>query len=399
MKSRLPVVFIFITLVLDAMGIGLIIPVMPDLLQELSGAGISDAAFWGGWIAFTYAMMQFLFGPTLGNLSDRYGRRPVLLISLVVMGVDYLLMAVAPTLWLLFVARMINGIAGATQATAFAYMADISPPEKRAANFGLLGAGFGVGFILGPAIGGLLGEIGPRAPFYAAAALALANALLGYIVLKETLAEDQRRPFNWRQGNPSVALRRFWAIPRVGGLLLIVFVYQLASNVYPVIWAFFTSAKLGWSTGLIGWSLAGFGICVAIIQGGLIRVFIAKLGEVRTVQIGLILNLTALIAIAFVPSTLALFLLLPISALGIIAGPAAQGIMSAALPADRQGEMQGVWASSDGAARIVSPPIMTGLFALFTMEGMPYLPGAPFLAAACLSLTALLLFLRWRAQG
>ncbi|MEL6599633.1 MAG: TCR/Tet family MFS transporter [Pseudomonadota bacterium] len=397
MKSRLPVVFIFITLVLDAMGIGLIIPVMPDLLDELSDGGISDAAFWGGWLAFTYAVMQFLFGPTLGNLSDRYGRRPVLLISMVVMGLDYLLMAVAPTLWLLFVARIINGITGATQATANAYMADISKPEDRAANFGLLGAGFGIGFILGPAIGGLLGEIGPRAPFYAAAGLALANAVLGAIVLKETLPPERRRPFRLREGNPAAAILRLRAVPQIGGLIAVVFAYQLASNVYPVIWAFFTTAKLGWSPGLIGQSLAAFGVCVAVVQGGLIRVFIDRFGPERTVQIGLMLNLVALVSIAFVPYTMLLFMLLPICALGIIVTPAAQGIMSAALSADRQGELQGVWASSDGAARIVSPPLMTGLFALFTAPGLPYLPGAPFLAAALLTVVSLVLFLRWRA--
>ncbi|MEL6425027.1 MAG: TCR/Tet family MFS transporter, partial [Pseudomonadota bacterium] len=346
---------------------------------------------------FTYAVMQFLFGPTLGNLSDRYGRRPVLLISMVVMGLDYLLMAVAPTLWLLFVARIINGITGATQATANAYMADISKPEDRAANFGLLGAGFGIGFILGPAIGGLLGEIGPRAPFYAAAGLALGNAVLGAIVLKETLPPERRRPFCLREGNPAAAILRLRAVPQIGGLIAVVFAYQLASNVYPVIWAFFTTAKLGWSPGLIGQSLAAFGVCVAVVQGGLIRVFIDRFGPERTVQIGLMLNLVALVSIAFVPSTMLLFMLLPICALGIIVTPAAQGIMSAALSADRQGELQGVWASSDGAARIVSPPLMTGLFALFTAPGLPYLPGAPFLAAALLTVVSLVLFLRWRA--
>ena len=397
MKSRLPVVFIFITLVLDAMGIGLIIPVMPDLLDELSDGGISDAAFWGGWLAFTYAVMQFLFGPTLGNLSDRYGRRPVLLISMVVMGLDYLLLAVAPTLWLLFVARIINGITGATQATANAYMADISKPEDRAANFGLLGAGFGSGFILGPACGGLLGESGPRAPVFGAAGLARANAVLGAIVLKETLPPERRRPFRLREGNPAAAILRLRAVPQIGGLIAVVFAYQLASNVYPVIWAFFTTAKLGWSPGLIGQSLAAFGVCVAVVQGGLIRLFIDRFGPEPTVQIGLMLNLVALVSIAFVPSTMLLFMLLPICALGIIVTPAAQGIMSAALSADRQGELQGVWASSDGAARIVSPPLLPGLFALFTAPGLPYLPGAPFLAAALLTVVSLVLFLRWRA--
>ncbi|MEL7415279.1 MAG: MFS transporter, partial [Pseudomonadota bacterium] len=217
------------------------------------------------------------------------------------------------------------------------------------------------------------------------------------IVLKETLPPERRRPFRLREGNPAAAILRLRAVPQIGGLIAVVFAYQLASNVYPVIWAFFTTAKLGWSPGLIGQSLAAFGVCVAVVQGGLIRVFIDRFGPERTVQIGLMLNLVALVSIAFVPSTMLLFMLLPICALGIIVTPAAQGIMSAALSADRQGELQGVWASSDGAARIVSPPLMTGLFALFTAPGLPYLPGAPFLAAALLTVVSLVLFLRWRA--
>ena len=295
MQSRAPFVFIIITVALDAMGIGLILPVMPDLIRDLDAGSVSEAAFWGGLLSFTYAAMQFTCGPLLGNLSDRYGRRPVLILSLTFMGLDYLLMAIAPTLWLLFVARFVSGITGATHSTASAYLADISEKGKRAANFGLVGAAFGVGFILGPAIGGLLGELGPRAPFIAAGILALANAAFGYFALPETLPVEKRRAFEWRRANPFRALMRLRRLPMVGGLMLVFFLYSVANYVYPAVWSYFTIERFGWSVGTVGLSLAAFGISSAFVQGWLIRKQIGWMGEHRTAVFGLVMTIVAMV--------------------------------------------------------------------------------------------------------
>ena len=279
MDKRLPITFILISVVLDSMGIGLIMPVMPDLIQEVEGAGLSDAAVWGGILATIFAAMQFIFGPTLGSLSDRFGRRPVLLISLAVMAFDYVLMAVAGTITLLIIGRILGGITAATQSTAAAYMADISEPDEKAANFGLIGAAFGVGFVLGPLMGGLLAEYGTRAPFYAAAALAAANFVFGYFVLPETVTDKIRRPFEWRRANPLGAFKHINKLPGLGRLMLITFVYAIAFFVYPGVWAYFGAEQFGWGPGMIGLSLGVFGIGIAVVQGVLMRPILRWLGE------------------------------------------------------------------------------------------------------------------------
>ncbi|MEM7613829.1 MAG: TCR/Tet family MFS transporter [Pseudomonadota bacterium] len=383
------------TVALDAMGIGLILPVTPDLIRELRGEGISDAALWGGFLAFTFAAMQFLCGPLLGNLSDRFGRRPVLIVSLTAMGLSNLMMALAPTLLLLFVARFIAGISGATHATAAAYLADISDKGKRSANFGLIGAAFGVGFILGPAIGGLLGELGPRAPFIAAGVLALANALFGYLTLPETLTEENRRTFDLRRANPFKALARARKLPVVGPLLVVNFLYVISNFVYPVIWSYFTIERFGWSTGTVGLSLAAFGLCSAFVQGWLIRKLLVWLGEMRTAIFGFSMHIVAVLILTFIQDGFMVFLFMPITALGVVVGPALQGMMADRLPDNEQGELQGVLASVNGIAVIVSPLLMTGVFRIFTAEETPvYLPGAPFLAAGLLAAVALWLLLQ-----
>lgn len=394
MKARLPFIFIIATLMLDSIGIGIIIPVMPNLVQELTGGTISNAALWGGFLATTYAIMQFVCGPTIGNLSDRFGRRPVLLTSVLVMGLDYILLSLAGTIWLLFIGRLIAGITGATFSTAAAYVADISSKEKRAANFGLIGAAFGVGFIIGPAIGGMLGEYGARAPFIAAAIFALANFALGYFILPETLPKSKRRKFEWRRANPLGALLVIRSMPHMTSLVVILFVFTVSHQVYPSVWSYYTIEQFSFTPKMIGISLAGFGFFMAMMQGGIIRVIIPRLGEVRTAQLGLTLNLVVFVAVAFVGEVWMLFALIPFMAFGAVVGPALQGIMSNIASEDAQGELQGIVASVNALAMIVSPIIMTGVFRIYTAPNAPvYLPGAPFLASAVLEVVALVVLL------
>ena len=385
--------FVFVTVVLDSMGIGIIMPVMPDLLQELSGLSIGEAALWGGYLSFSYAAMQFLFSPLIGNLSDRYGRRPVLLVSLATLGVDYVVMALAPSLWLLFVGRVIAGIAGATYSTATAYIADVTPKEKRAAAFGLVGAGFGVGFILGPAIGGLMGELGTRAPFYAAAAIAFANFVYGWLVLPESLAPENRRPFEWLRANPLGAIRQISNFPMVAWLLGATVLFGLAHMVYPAVWSFYTKAAFNWSNAEIGLSLAVVGICFTIVQGGLIGFILKRLGEVKTALLGFVANILGMMGIALATQDWMVYALMPITALGALVTPALTGLMANRIPDDQQGELQGLIASLAAVTAIVSPLFLTQLFGYFTAPGgSVFFPGAPFVAAAMIVVIALIPF-------
>ncbi len=395
MQNRLPVIFILITVVIDSMGIGLIMPVMPDLIQEVEGQGIGAAAVWGGILATTFAAMQFLFGPTVGNLSDRYGRRPVLIISLVIMAFDYVLMALAHTIWLLIIGRIIGGITAATQSTSAAYMADISKPEEKAANFGLIGAAFGVGFVLGPLLGGVLAEFGTRAPFWAAAALAAANAIFGYYVLPETVTDRIRRPLEWRRANPLGAFKNIGALPGLKRLMLITFVYTVAFFVYPGVWAYFGAERFGWGPGMIGLSLAVFGIGIAIVQGLLIKPILNRIGERNAVIAGLSIDVAAFVLLGFVTQGWIALALTPLTALGSIAGPALQGIMSRTAADDQQGELQGTVTSINAVATIVAPLLVTQTFWYFTAaENTIYLPGAPFLLSAVLTIGCIFVFVQ-----
>jgi MFS transporter, DHA1 family, tetracycline resistance protein len=393
LSRNLPITFLLITVALDSIGIGIIMPVMPDLLIELGASGLSQAATWGGVMAAVFAVMQFLFGPTVGNLSDRYGRRPVLLVSLAAMSVDYLIMGFANALWILVIGRIIGGITSATQSTASAYMADISSPEEKAQNFGLIGAAFGVGFILGPLIGGLLGELGPRAPFFAAAGLAAANTIFGLIVLPETVTDAIRRPFSWRRANPVGAFKHMGKLPGVRRLMLVFFFYQIAFFVYPSVWAYFTQEQFGWEPSMVGVSLAVFGASMAVVQGGLIRVVIPRLGEHRTVILGFSITVVAFLIYSLAYEGWQIFALAPLTSLGVIAGPALQGIMSRTASDDQQGELQGILTSISALSVIISPLMMTNVFAYFTREGTPYyMPGAPFILSMGLVLAALVVF-------
>ncbi|PTX54762.1 DHA1 family tetracycline resistance protein-like MFS transporter [Litoreibacter ponti] len=389
MKSNLPITFILITVVIDAMGIGLILPVMPDLIRDVGQTDISGAALWGGILSATFALMQFLFSPTIGALSDRFGRRSVLLTSNGVMALDYVIMALAGTMWLLLLGRVIGGITAATQATASAFMADISPREKKAQNFGLIGAAFGVGFVLGPVIGGLLAELGPRAPFWAAGALAAANFLFGYLILPETLKPENRRPFDLSRANPVGGLEAIAKLPGLGALLAVYFFYQVANMVYPAIWAYYTAANFNWSPGMIGASLAIYGISIAVTQAVLIRWVIARLGERRTVVWGLVYNAGTLCMMAFISNGWLLLALTPMAAFGAVVAPALQGIMSGEAPDNQQGELQGVMSSINALGMIFAPLMFTKVFSIFTASDAPiFLPGAAYLLAMALMLTA-----------
>lgn len=392
--KRPAVVFILLTVMTDSMGIGLIIPVMPDLIQEVRiGSDLSTAALWGGILSTTFAVMQFLFGPVIGNLSDRFGRRPVLLVSLMVMALDYVVMAVAGSIWLLFAGRIVGGITAATGPTANAYMADISEAKDRAANFGLVGAAFGMGFVLGPLIGGLLAEYGTRAPFYAAALLAAMNAVFGCFVLRETLTDANRRPFLWRRANPFGAFRQIGKLPGIGALLVVFFLCQVAFMVYPAVWSFFGKERFDWGASTIGLSLALFGMMMAIVQGGLIRIVLARLGERGTVVCGHIFDIGAFLALAFVKNGTVALILTPLAAFAAVITPALQGIMSRSVGADQQGELQGALTSVSALAMIVSPMLMTTVFAAFTgPDTAIYLPGAPFLLSAGLIIAGLIVF-------
>ncbi len=392
-KGQRATVFVFVTVLIDAMGIGIILPVMPDLIRELTDLTLGGAALWGGYLSFIYALMQFAAGPTLGNLSDRFGRRPVLLLSLFALAVDYLIMGFAPALWLLFVGRALAGIAGATYATANAFIADISPPHQRAQNFGLLGAGFGVGLVAGPLIGGLAGELGTRAPFFAAAALAFANLAYGALVLPESLAPESRRRFDWRRANPLGAARQIAAMPAVAWLFLAMFLFDLAHHVYPAIWSFYAKEAFAWSNAEVGLSLAFVGVCFAVTQGWLIRFILPRLGEAGTAFWGLVVSIAGLVCFGVITQGWMVYVLIFLTALGAVVTPAMTGLMSSRVPGNAQGELQGALASVLGVALIISPVMMTQTFGYFTGATAPiYLPGAPFLGAAALMALALVPF-------
>ena len=397
MNKRLAFVFIIITLTIDAMGIGLIIPVMPELLREIGGGDLGNAAIWGGVLSTVFAAMQFLVGPTLGSMSDRYGRRPVLLISLVVIAVDFVVMGLAHSIWLLVITRIIGGIAAATQSTAAAFIADISTPENRSANFGILGATFGVGFVLGPLLGGLLGEFGFRVPFFAAAGLATFNLILGYFVLPETVTDKIRRPFDPARSNPLGALRQIRKITGLARFLVVFFLYEFAFYVYPAVWVYFSKTQFGWNSAMIGLSLASFGISIAVVQGLFIRHIIPKLGERKTIVFGLIFNISVFLVLGFITSAFWAFLLAPVSALGAIVIPAMRGIMANKAEDNQQGEVQGIVASTQSLAVIFAPLVLTYVFYASTRPESSFnLPGAPFLFSAAIVSLSLAIFVTRR---
>src|SRR5918992_1105899 len=389
-------VFVAITVLLDTIGFGLILPVQPALLVELTGESVSRVATYGGWLAFMYAVMQFLFAPVLGNLSDRYGRRPVLLFAIGLLGVDYLIMGFAPTLTWLFVGRTLAGIAGASFTPAYAYIADISPPERRAQNFGVIGAMFGAGFIVGPALGGLLGGLGPRAPFFAAAGLSLANVAYGLFVLPESLPPERRRPFDWRRANPVGTLAQLRKHPVVLGLLGALFLWLVAHQVMPATWSFYTKHRFGWSEATIGASLALAGVIVVVAQATLLRFVVPRLGERRAALMAIVIAGIGYVGYATATAGWMMFAWLSTWFFGAIVMPTTNALMSHRVAPDAQGELQGAVASLFSLSSIVGPPLMTQLFSRFAApDARVHFPGAAFLAAGLLAGACLVVY--WAA--
>jgi len=394
-KRQAALGFIFATLLIDIMGLAIIIPVVPQLIERLIHGDISKASSYGGWLMVSYATMQFLFSPIIGNLSDKYGRRPVLLFSLLGFSFDYFFSAFAPTITWLFIGRIVAGITGASFTTAAAYISDVSTPEKKAANFGMIGVAFGLGFIIGPAIGGFLGKYNVHYPFIAAGALALLNALYGFFVLPESLDQAHRRPFDIKRANPIGTLKQLAKYENVLGLAVSLFLIYFAAQAVQSVWTYYTIKKFSWDPGMVGISLGVVGLLTAIVQGGLIRFTLPKLGQERSIWLGLVFYSLGLILFAFATKGWMMFAFLVPYCLGGIAGPALQGYISNNVPANAQGELQGGLTSLMSLASIFGPLAMTQSFYFFTNAHAPVqFPGAPYLLGSVLMLLSALLAIR-----
>ena len=396
MSARQPgkhaIAFIFVTVLIDMIGFGLIIPVMPDLIHELTGLAANDAVLLGMLLIISYASMQFVCAPVVGALSDRFGRKPVLLAALAGFTIDYLIMGFAPYFWLLLVGRLLAGVFGASYSTANAFIADITPPEKRAGRFGMIGAAFGLGFTFGPMIGGYLGDwFGPRAPFLAAAALAGINFIYGLIVLPESLKPENRRAFDWRRANPFGALMQIRKYPAVLGLMGAVFLMLVGHAVFPATWSYYAAFRYGWDSGDIGLSLMAVGISSAIVMGGLTRILVPKLGEWRAITISLVMASVAYALYGLASQGWMIYAIIVAGALGGIGQPALQGVMSRIIPPNAQGELQGAMTSLQSLSMIFGPLLMSPLFNYFSSDAAPAtIPGAAFFLAAGLTILALI---------
>lgn len=392
--SKNAMLFVLITVMINSIGFGIIIPVLPSLLVELTGQPLNEAAIHGGWLTFWFAVMQFIFMPVIGGLSDRFGRRPIMLLSLFGLALDYFLMGFAPTIAFLYLGRLIAGALGATFTTANAYIADISPPETRAQNFGLVGAAFGVGFMMGPVIGGYLGEYGPRVPFIAAGIFALINVVYGWFFLPETLTEENRRPFEWKRSNPFGALKSLGRIRGVKGLILVLFLLAAAHTTYPSAYTFSLMEKLGWSPKLVGTSLGAFGIASMIVQGGLIRIIIPKIGLFWAGMMGIVSAFLAYAGLGYAYEGWMIYACGPFAAFAGLYGPALSNMMSSRIGPSEQGELQGAIGAAQGFALMLGPLAMTRSFEHFgAKDAAIYLPGAPFYLAAGLVVVALITFI------
>lgn len=391
-KYNASLVFIFITILVDVIGLGVIIPVIPSLIEELSGQGLSEASRIGGWLLFAYAIMQFVFAPILGELSDRFGRRPVLLIALFGLGIDYLFHAVAPTIGWLFVGRIIAGISGASFTVATAYVADISEPEKKAQNFGMIGAAFGLGFIIGPVIGGLASQWGIRVPFLVAAALALLNFLYGYFILPESLDKANRRTYEWKRANPIGSLFHLKRYPLVLGLIIAFFFTYIAGHAVQSTWSYYTMFRFDWNEQMVGYSLGAVGVLIVVVQGGLIRLIVPRIGERNAIIMGFVLWGVGLVLFGLASQGWMMFAFLLPYCLGGIASPTIQGMISNQVPANEQGELQGALTSLISISSIIGPVMMTNTFYFFSREDAAiFLPGAPFFLGAAFILLGLVL--------
>lgn len=387
--------FVLVTLLIDMIGFGIIIPVLPNLIQSLTHGSVSQAATYGGWLLAAYAITQFLSSPVVGGLSDRFGRRPILLASLFGFTIDYLFLAVAPTIGWLFVGRIIAGVMGASFTTAGAYIADISTPQNRAQNFGMIGAVFGLGFIIGPMIGGFLGEIGPRMPFIVTAGLTALNFLYGWFFLPESLKPDNRRAFEWRRANPVGTLLNVLKYKMVAGLFLSLVLLNIAVHAVQSNWAYYVIEKFQWTTTMIGFSLAVVGLVFVAVQGGLIRIILPRLGPHRTVYVGFLLYATGFLLYAFANHSWMMYAITVVYCMGAISGPALQGIIAGEVPPNAQGELQGAFASLMSITSVIGPLLMNSIFAWFVRPNGPvYFPGAAMVLGAVLTIVSCLLVRR-----
>ncbi len=418
-NSKNALIFVLITVMINSVGFGIMIPVLPNLIKELTGLENSEAVWHSGYLTLTYAFLQFICMPIVGGLSDRFGRKPIMLISLAGLAFDYFLIALAPTIAWLYLGRAFSGMFGATFSTANAYVADVSPPEKRAQNFGLIGASFGVGFLLGPVIGGILGEYGTRVPFYAAGIISLINVIYGLFFLPETLAKTKRRAFSMKRSNPIGSLVSLGRIKGVKSLIFVMFVLATAHTVYPTTYTFSTMEGLGWTPGDVGFSLGAFAVASMIVQGGLIRIIIPKIGLFWAGFIGIVSAVIGYTMMGSADAGWIIYAAGPFAALAGLYGPALTNMMSSRVSESEQGELQGAIGAAQGLALMAGPLAMTGAFSIFgetanralrQMQGFPenligvgrymfgmtqtpYIPGSPFLLAAGLSLLALITFL------
>ncbi len=395
---RPALVFIFITLVLDMLSIGIIIPVLPKLVEDMVGGNTARAAEIYGVFGTVWALMQFLFTPVHGALSDRFGRRPIILLSNFGLGLDYIVMALAPSLWLLLVGRIISGICAASIGAAFAYIADVTPPAERAARFGILGGAIGIGFVLGPALGGVLAVYDPRLPFWAAAALSLANGLYGLFILPESLPLDQRSPFSWKRANPIGSIHLLRSDPTLGGLAVVNFIATLAFAVLPSTFVLYTGYRFGWDTATVGIALGAYGVCLMGVQIGLVRFLVPRMGERNMLLLGFVLGAAGLAAMGLADTPLLAWASIPLATLSGLTGPAIQALMTRHVSPKQQGQLQGANGSVIGIAQLMGPTIFAGTFAYSIGAGRDWqLPGAAYLLGAALYLVAAVL--AWRVTS
>ncbi|MFV1491978.1 MFS transporter [Phaeobacter sp. JH18-32] len=398
MKLTGPFLFILATLMIDAIGIGIVFPIMPDLMLRVGAESTAEGALWSGIMMSAYAAAMFLFGPIVGSLSDAYGRRPILILALVTLTIDYVIMALAQTYWMLLVGRVIAGMAGATYITATAYISDIAKPAERGAAFGMIGAAFGIGFVLGPAIGGMASGLHISAPFWIAAGLSAVNVLFGLIILPESLKPENRRPFGRRDINPFATLLRAFAIPGLAIPLICIFVFEFANLVYPTLWSFWGREVFGWDGFTIGLTLSAYGVLIAVVQAGILPQFTKRLGDFRTLIIAMVAAVISMIGFGVASAIWVVIVFLPIAALSDMAPPLITAFAANRVGEDQQGVVQGVIASLSSVAAVAAPLVLTGVFERFVGETGWYLPGAPFLVAAVLVVAMVPLVLRLRAH-
>ena len=400
-KTNLPIKIIIFTVILDSVGIGIMIPVLPSLMTDVfPGKTVAEAAVWGGILASIFAVMQFICGPILGSLSDTFGRRPVILVSLIFMAFDYIIMGLATSVWMLLFGRVLGGITASTHSTAAAYVADISSSGQKAARFGYIGAGFGIGFVLGPIIGGLLGEIGPRIPFFAAAIVSALNAAACYFFLPESLKNKNVKQFLLRNINPFNTFKVITKFDSLKVFLLVFLLYSISTAVYAAIWPYFTAERFSWSPGMIGLSLTVYGVCFAFIQGVLVQPTINLIGRYNTVLLGFGTEIVAMVLIAIITNGWFLIALTPLASLGVIGQPALTALMSDQVDERNQGSLQGVISSLTALSMIITPLSMTWILAQFSNQSSEiYFPGAPFIASAILLTICVSVFLFWAPKN